>query len=99
MDMKQAIQRVADRQDLTGEEAGEVMELLLTGAATQAQIGAFLTGICGLKGETIDESLSGFLCWQIKQSIFIRIPTIILIWLEPEGIARILSIFLRHLPS
>ena len=31
MDMKQAIQRVADRQDLTGEEAGEVMELLLTG--------------------------------------------------------------------
>lgn len=30
MDMKQAIQRVADRQDLTGEEAGEVMELLLT---------------------------------------------------------------------
>ena len=27
MDMKQAIQRVADRQDLTGEEAGEVMEL------------------------------------------------------------------------
>ena len=54
MDMKQAIQRVADRQDLTGEEAGEVMELLLTGAATQAQIGAFLTGL-RMKGETIDE--------------------------------------------
>ena len=54
MDMKQAIQRVADRQDLTREEAGEVMELLLTGAATQAQIGAFLTGL-RMKGETIDE--------------------------------------------
>lgn len=54
MDMKQAIQRVADRQDLTGEEAGEVMELLLTGAATQAQIGAFLTGL-RMKGETVDE--------------------------------------------
>ena len=54
MDMKQAIQRVADRQDLTGEEVGEVMELLLTGAATQAQIGAFLTGL-RMKGETIDE--------------------------------------------
>ena len=26
MDMKQAIQRVADRQDLTGEEAGEGAE-------------------------------------------------------------------------
>ena len=35
MDMKQAIQRVADRQDLTRAEAEEVMELLLTGAATQ----------------------------------------------------------------
>ena len=34
MDMKQAIQRVADRQDLTRAEAEEVMELLLTGAAT-----------------------------------------------------------------
>ena len=54
MDMKQAIQRGADRQDLTREEAGEVMELLLTGAATQAQIGAFLTGL-RMKGETIDE--------------------------------------------
>ncbi len=30
------------------------MELLLTGAATQAQIGAFLTGL-RMKGETIDE--------------------------------------------
>ena len=30
MDMKQAIQRVADRQDLTRAEAEEVMELLLT---------------------------------------------------------------------
>ena len=96
MDMKQAIQRVADRQDLTGEEAGEVMELLLTGAATQAQIGAFLTGL-RMKG--LMKSLVWLLCWQIKQSIFIRIPIIILIWLEPEGIARILSIFLRHLPS
>ena len=54
MDMKQAIQRVADRQDLTKAEAEEVMELLLTGAATQAQIGAFLTGL-RMKGETIDE--------------------------------------------
>ena len=54
MDMKQAIQRVADRQNLTCAEAGEVMELLLTGAATQAQIGAFLTGL-RMKGETIDE--------------------------------------------
>ena len=30
------------------------------------------------------KSLVWLLCWQIKQSIFIRIPIIILIWLEPE---------------
>lgn len=54
MDMKQAIQKVVDRQDLSREEAKEVMELLLTGAASQAQIGAFLTAL-RMKGETVDE--------------------------------------------
>ena len=98
MDMKQAIQRVADRQDLTGEEAGEVMELLLTGAATQAQIGAFLTGL-RMKGETIDE-IAGLASVLADKAEHIHPHSDhILIWLEPEGIARILSIFLRHLPS
>lgn len=52
--MKQAIQKVADKQDLTRQEAQEVMEKLLTGEATQAQIAAFLTAL-RMKGETIDE--------------------------------------------
>ena len=85
MDMKQAIQRVADRQDLTGEEAGEVMELLLTGAATQAQIGAFLTGL-RMKGETIDEiaGLASVLADK-AEAHSIRIPIIILIWFGTGG--------------
>lgn len=52
--MKQAIQTVADKKDLTKEQAQAVMEKLLTGEATQAQIGAFLTAL-RMKGETIDE--------------------------------------------
>ena len=98
MDMKQAIQRVADRQNLTRAEAEEVMELLLTGAATQAQIGAFLTGL-RMKGETIDEIVGLASVLQIRQSTFIHILIILSIWWEPAETARIPSIFLRHLPS
>lgn len=53
-DMKEAIQAVVDKKDLTTQEAKAVMEQLLTGAATQAQIAAFLTAL-RMKGETIDE--------------------------------------------
>ena len=52
--MKAAIQAVVEKRDLTKEQAQEVMEKLLTGAATQAQIAAFLTAL-RMKGETIDE--------------------------------------------
>jgi anthranilate phosphoribosyltransferase len=52
--MKQAIAKVADRQNLTRKEAQDVMEKLLTGEATQAQIAAFLTAL-RMKGETMDE--------------------------------------------
>lgn len=56
--MQEAIQKVADRQDLTQEEAKRVMNLMLSGEATQAQLGAFLVGM-RMKGETLDE-LTGF---------------------------------------
>lgn len=54
MDMKEAINRVASRKDLTREEASGVAEILLSGRATQAQIAAFLAGL-RMKGETLDE--------------------------------------------
>lgn len=56
--MKEAIQKVVDRQDLTEAEARKVMNIMLSGEATQAQLGAFLTAM-RMKGETLDE-LTGF---------------------------------------
>lgn len=52
--MKEAIRKVLDREDLSIEEAKRVMDLMLSGEATQAQLGSFLTGL-RMKGETIDE--------------------------------------------
>ncbi len=56
--MKEFIQKAVDRQDLTEEEARKAMDIMLSGEATQAQLGAFLTAM-RMKGETIDE-LTGF---------------------------------------
>ena len=51
MDMKQAIARVVERQNLTPEEMTEVMRAIMTGGATPAQIGGYLVGL-RMKGET-----------------------------------------------
>lgn len=56
--MKEAIQKVVNRQNLTQEEAQKAMNLMLSGQASQAQIGAFLTAL-RMKGETLEE-LTGF---------------------------------------
>lgn len=56
--MKTAIETVASGKNLTEEEARRVMNIMLSGEATQAQIGSFLTAL-RMKGETIDE-LTGF---------------------------------------
>ncbi|SFR95550.1 anthranilate phosphoribosyltransferase [Anaeromicropila populeti] len=52
--MKAAIKQVVEGNNLSIEEAKRVMNLLLSGEATQAQIGAFLTAL-RMKGETLDE--------------------------------------------
>jgi anthranilate phosphoribosyltransferase len=54
MDLKKAISRVIDRQELSREEMVEVMRTIMTGGATPAQIGAFLIGL-RMKGETVPE--------------------------------------------
>lgn len=56
--MQELIQKAVDRQNLTQEEAKQAMSLMLSGAATQAQLGAFLTAL-RMKGETLEE-LTGF---------------------------------------
>ena len=52
--MKEAIAKVVEKQDLTTEEAKQVMEIMLSGEATQAQLGSFLTAL-RMKGETLEE--------------------------------------------
>ncbi len=52
--INQAISRVVRGQDLTEQEMSEVMDQILDGRATPAQIGAFITAL-RVKGETVDE--------------------------------------------
>ena len=54
MDMQAAIKAVTEKQDLTRDEMTQVMNLIMTGQATDSQIGGFLIGL-RMKGETIDE--------------------------------------------
>lgn len=54
MTIQEAIAAVCARQDLYAEEMISVMRTIMTGEATDAQIGAFLMGL-RMKGEAIDE--------------------------------------------
>jgi anthranilate phosphoribosyltransferase len=52
--IKQAIAKVVERQDLSEGEMIEVMDQIMSGGATPAQIGAFITAL-RMKGETVGE--------------------------------------------
>jgi anthranilate phosphoribosyltransferase len=52
--IKEAIARVVNGEDLTEREMVEAMEEIMTGMATPAQIGSFITAL-RVKGETVDE--------------------------------------------
>jgi anthranilate phosphoribosyltransferase len=52
--IKDALSRLLERRDLTRDESREVMDAIMSGQATPAQIGGFLIAL-RLKGETADE--------------------------------------------
>ena len=52
--LKPFIAKTINRTDLTDKEAEEAMTIIMTGQATQAQIGSYLTAL-RMKGETISE--------------------------------------------
>lgn len=54
MNIQEAIKAVIAKRDLTGDEMIEVMNIIMTGQATPAQIGGFLVGL-RMKGETVEE--------------------------------------------
>ena len=54
MKIQQALNKLLGQQDLTSEEMRDVMQLIMTGGATDAQIGGFLIAL-RCKGESVDE--------------------------------------------
>ena len=52
--LKPFIAKTINRTDLTADEAEEAMNIIMTGQATPAQIGAYLVAL-RMKGETIPE--------------------------------------------
>jgi anthranilate phosphoribosyltransferase len=67
----EAVRALVDRRDLTRIEAAAAMEAIMSGAATNAQIAAFLTAL-RMKGETVEE-LIGFA--QVMRQKVVRIRT------------------------
>ena len=66
--IKEAILKLAQKEDLTYDEAEKVMDEIMSGEATPVQMSAYLTAL-SLKGETIDEitaSASGMRAHCIK---------------------------------
>lgn len=58
MELKDAIRRVVDRQDLSEAEAHAALGVIMDGEATPAQIAAFITAL-RMKGEAVEE-IAGF---------------------------------------
>lgn len=58
MTIHEAIALLADRRDLSQDQARDLLHLIMTGQATPAQTGALLTAL-RMKGESVDE-LTGF---------------------------------------
>ncbi|MBL1319755.1 MAG: anthranilate phosphoribosyltransferase [Methylophaga sp.] len=54
MNIQSAIKAVIDKRDLSNDEMTDVMQQIMTGEATPAQIGGFLVGL-QMKGETVIE--------------------------------------------
>src|SRR5882672_7653118 len=65
-----AIRVLVDRRDLTRIEAAAAMEAIMSGAATNAQIAAFLTAL-RMKGETVEE-LIGFAQVMRQKAVKVR---------------------------
>lgn len=70
MNTKEAIAHLLEDQDLTEPEAEAVMEQIMTGQATPAQIGGFLIAL-RLKGETVEE-VTGFARAMRRNAIAVR---------------------------
>ena len=74
--IKNSIAKLVDGNDLSINEAKEVMETIMDGVATPAQIGAFITAL-RLKGETPEE-IAGMASIMRQKSVSVNINTPVL---------------------
>ena len=52
--MKSYLEKLSSNYDLTFDESADAMQLIMSGHATPAQFGSFVTAL-RMKGETVDE--------------------------------------------
>ena len=78
--IREGIQRLVDRKNLTSEETTQIMKEIMSGETTPAQISAFLTAL-RMKGETIGEVTSLI---QVMRQFAIKI--------KPKVTGRVLDI-------
>ena len=76
MDMQTAIRTVADGRDLDADSMTAVMRTIMTGEATESQIGGFLIGL-RMKGETVEELAAAA---RVMRGLAAAVPV------EPEGL-------------
>ncbi|HLF72413.1 MAG TPA: anthranilate phosphoribosyltransferase, partial [Dehalococcoidia bacterium] len=74
--IRDAIVKVAAGNDLTEVEATEAMQELMTGEATPAQVGAFLTAL-RIKGESVDE-IVGMARVMRDKALHVDVPGVLL---------------------
>src|SRR3954454_3028176 len=71
-DLKPLIQRVVDGHQLSVQESSTALDIIMSGEATSAQVGALLTAL-RVRGETIDE-IAGFARTMRKHAIKVELP-------------------------
>ena len=71
-DLKPLIQRVVDGHQLSVQESSTALDIIMSGEATPAQVGALLTAL-RVRGETIDE-IAGFARTMRKHAIKVELP-------------------------
>lgn len=77
MKLSAAIQAMVTRQNLTSAQMEAVMQQIMTGEATPAQIGGFLVGL-RMKGETVDEiSSAARVMRKLSVQISVQLPYMI----------------------
>ena len=69
MSLQAVINKLIDRQDLSGEEMQAAMTTIMTGQATDAQIGGFLVAL-RMKGETVDEIVAAA---EVMRSLSVKV--------------------------